>query len=152
MMKVKEILESKKRRGEIISMSVNDDIMKAVKIMVEHDTGSTVVLEQSKMVGMLTFREILRALSEKGTLEGVEVGQIMDSDPAVTTPDDSVDQIRNVMVNHHLRYLPVMTDGELTDVISFYDVARALAKEVDFENRLLKQYIANWPESPEEEG
>jgi len=152
MMKVKEILESKKRRGEIISISANDDVMKAVGIMVENDTGSTVVMEGTKMKGMLTFREILKALSENGSLDGVAVGDIMDNDPAVTTPTDSVDQIRNLMVSRHLRYLPVMSDGALTDVISFYDVARALAKEVDFENRLLKQYIANWPESPEEEG
>jgi CBS domain-containing protein len=151
MMKVKEILESKKRRGELISVSANDDVMKAVKCMSENDTGSTVVMEGSKMVGMLTFREIIKYLAEKGTVEGAEISQIMDDDPVVTTPGDSVDQIRNVMVTRHLRYLPVMEDGDLRDVISFYDVARALAKEVDFENRLLKQYIANWPESSEEE-
>ncbi len=150
-MKVKEVLAAKKRKGEIISVGVSDDVGKAIQIMVEHDTGSTVVMEGRKMVGMLTFRELLKALSEKGTLDSVMIGDIMDEDPGVTTPEDSVDQIRNMMVNRHLRYLPVMTDGELTDVISFYDVARALAKEVDFENRLLKQYISNWPESGEEE-
>lgn len=150
-MKVKEILESKKRRGEIISVGAGDEAIKAVAIMDEHDTGSTVVMEGSKMVGMLTFREILRALAKGGTLDGVTIGDIMDDDPAVTTPEDSVDQIRNIMINRHLRYLPVMEDNKLSDVISFYDVARALAKEVDFENRLLKQYISNWPESAEEE-
>lgn len=150
-MKVREILESKKRRGEIISVRGDDEALRAVAVMDEHDTGSTVVMEGAKMVGMLTFREILRALARNGSLEGVMIADIMDDDPAVTTPEDSVDQIRNIMVNRHLRYLPVMEDNKLSDVISFYDVARALAKEVDFENRLLKQYISNWPESAEEE-
>lgn len=150
-MKVREILESKKRRGEIISVRGDDEALRAVAVMDEHDTGSTVVMEESKMVGMLTFREILRALAKSGSLEGVMIADIMDDDPVVTTPEDSVDQIRSIMVNRHLRYLPVMEDNKLSDVISFYDVARALAKEVDFENRLLKQYISNWPESAEEE-
>ena len=151
-MQVQEILKTKKRRGEILNVAPDSAVMDAVNIMVENDTGSVVVFgEGGKMAGMLTFREVLRAVKQRGgSLDGVTAADIMDTDPGYATPQDSVDQVRNLMTNRHIRYLPVMEEGKLTDIISFYDVARAAAKEADFENRMLKQYIGNWPEADDD--
>ena len=49
------------------------------------------------------------------------------------------------MVENHQRYLPVMDDTTLMGVVSFHDVARAVLEEQSFENRMLKNYIRNWP-------
>lgn len=146
-MKVKNILESKKRRGQILQVGVESPLSDAVKVMVENDTGSVAVYDGDSFVGMLTFREILAALHKNGFAAAAEVscGDVVGRDGICTTPEDSVDQIRNMMTSQHIRYLPVVTDGKLTDVISFYDVARSVAKEVDFENRMLKEYIGDWP-------
>ena len=146
-MKVKDILENKKRRGEILSVRVQDSIIDAVKIMVEHDTGSVAVYDGERFIGMTTFREILVAAHEKGfaAVTGIPCGKLIEKEGHCTTPEDSVDQVRNIMTSQHIRYLPVVQDGKLTDIISFYDVARSVAKAVDFENRMLKEYIADWP-------
>jgi CBS domain-containing protein len=50
------------------------------------------------------------------------------------------------MTELHVRYLPIMEDGRLLGILSVHDVARAALKAASFENRLLKQYIKNWPE------
>lgn len=147
-MKVKDILQNKKRRGEILRVDAKDAASAAVRIMVQNDTGSVAVYDGERFMGMLTFREVLIALERKGfgDAANVECGGLIDEERgACTTPDDSVDQIRNLMTSKHIRYLPVVQDGRLTDVISFYDVARSVAKAADFENRMLKEYIRDWP-------
>ena len=150
-MKVKHILEGKKRRGEIIRVSTTDKVSLAVKIMVEHDTGSVAVYEDATFVGMMTFREVLAATHAKGfaAVDNMACGALVEKAGHCVTQDDSVDQVRNIMTSQHIRYLPVVQDGTLTDVISFYDVARSVAKAVDFENRMLKEYISDWPSNRE---
>ena len=150
-MKVKEILETKRNHGEILKVAASDAIALAVDIMSKNDTGSVAVYNtEGIFVGMLTFREIIKAVNDNaGNIDGVQVDSVLDTEVPCVTQDDSVDQIRNVMINGHHRYLPVVEDGEVIDIISFYDVARAVAKSVDFENRMLKEYIRNWPTDDE---
>ena len=52
---------------------------------------------------------------------------------------------RRMMLQRHARYLPVMEQRTLMGVISFYDVAKAVVDSQDFENRMLKAYIRDWP-------
>ena len=61
-------------------------------------------------------------------------------------PDDTSAALREVMAAQHVRYVPVLENGNLLGVISFHDIAKSVIKEASFENRLLKRYIKNWPE------
>ena len=63
----------------------------------------------------------------------------------VASPNMEMDELRMQMVEHHQRDLPVMDDGVLMGVVSFHDVAKAVLEEQSFENRMLKNYIRNWP-------
>ena len=54
--------------------------------------------------------------------------------------------MRSIMTDQHIRYLPIMENGALIGVLSFHDVAKAVLRAVNFENKLLKQYIKDWPE------
>jgi CBS domain-containing protein len=105
-----------------------------------------VVLEQGRMVGLLTFHELLRALAARGgSLGDARVAEIMQRAPVTATPDMEVNDLRRTMIETSARYLPVMQDGKLLGVISFRDVAKAVLEEQDFENKMLKGYIKNWP-------
>ena len=118
----------------------------AVRTMADQNLGSLVVLEQGRMVGMLTFHELLGALAKRdGALDETKVSEIMVKDPVVATPDMEVNDLRRIMLTSGARYLPVMQDGKLLGVISFRDVAKAVLEEQDFENKMLKGYIKNWP-------
>lgn len=148
MIKVKDILESKKRAGQPLTITDEDTVKEALEVMTRNDTGSVMVVDGAgKLVGMITFREVLVRLHEDPAgCVATPAAKVMLENPDVATPDDSIDQIRSLMTSKHIRYLPVMTGGSLSDVLSFYDVARAVAKESDFENRMLKQYINDWPD------
>ena len=95
---------------------------------------------------MLTFREVIQALVQNGgSLGDVRVEDAMDGQPIVCTPGTEIDEVRRMMLAHHARYMPVMSQQTLMGVISFYDVAKAVVETQDFENRMLKAYIRDCP-------
>jgi CBS domain-containing protein len=141
-MQVQEILRVKGNR--LLCIDPSGQATDAVRTMAKENLGSLVVLERGRMVGMLTFHELLRALAERGgALGDLVVGAIMDPEPVIATPDMEVNDLRRTMLESGARYLPVMKDDRLLGVISFRDVAKAVLEEQDFENRMLKGYIKN---------
>ena len=143
-MQVKEVLRVKGNR--LVSAEPAGRAVEAVSTMAKENLGSLVVMEQGRMVGMLTFHELLRALASRGGALGeLRVGDIMVRDPVTAAPDMEVNDLRRTMLESGARYLPVMQDGRLLGVISFRDVAKAVLEEQDFENKMLKGYIKNWP-------
>jgi CBS domain-containing protein len=143
-MQVKEILRVKGNR--LLSIEPAGRAVDAVSTMAKENLGSLVVLEQGRMVGMLTFHELLQAVAKRsGALGELKVADIMARDPVTAEPDMEVNDLRRTMLESGARYLPVMQDGKLLGVISFRDVAKAVLEEQDFENKMLKGYIKNWP-------
>lgn len=143
-MKVSEILQVK---GDILfTVSPDTPIADAVETMSANDIGSLVVMEYGDLVGMLTFREVIKALhANRGSVGAGTVRKHMDDSPITVTPDTEVNEVRRIMLEKHARYLPVMNARTLLGVISFYDVARAVLEAQSFENRMLKAYIRDWP-------
>ena len=143
-MQVKEILRVKGNR--LLSIEPTDPVLQAVRILADENLGSLVVTDQGRMVGVLTFREIMRALAERrGALGELRVSDIMARDPVTTAPGMEVNELRRTMLESGARYLPVLQEGKLLGVISFRDVAKAVLEEQDFENKMLKGYIKSWP-------
>ncbi|TMH81255.1 MAG: CBS domain-containing protein [Betaproteobacteria bacterium] len=143
-MQVKEVLRVKGNR--LVSADSAGRAVEAVSTMAKENLGSLVVMEQGRMVGMLTFHELLRALASRGGALGeLRVGDIMVRDPVTAAPEMEVNDLRRTMLESGARYLPVIQDGRLLGVISFRDVAKAVLEEQDFENKMLKGYIKNWP-------
>ena len=145
-MLVSEILAIK---GKVLfTIAPNRSIAEAVEIMNEQDVGSLVVFSRGAMVGMLTFRQVLQAVQKGGAdWQALTVDEVMLRDPLAASPNMEMDELRRLMVEHHQRYLPVMEEHTLLGVVSFHDVAKAVLEEQSFENRMLKNYIRNWPAS-----
>jgi CBS domain-containing protein len=143
-MKVSDILRVK--GGTLFSVAPDEPLMRATRLMAEMDIGSLVVMEHGDLVGMLTFREVIKALVENGgSLGETRVRRVMDDAPLTCTPETDLDEVRRMMLQRHARYMPVLEQRALMGVISFYDVARSVVEAQDFENRMLKAYIRDWP-------
>lgn len=144
-MRVRDIL---KLKGDALySIAPQSLLADAVRQMVEHDIGSLVVMQETRMIGLVTFREVLAALDARGGRLGeARVADVMLPDPVCAGPNDTVDHMRATMTEQHIRYLPIVEAGSLLGILSFHDVARAALNQASFENQLLKQYIKNWPE------
>lgn len=148
-MKVSEILKVK---GDILYTVVPDTpILEAVTTMAERDIGSLVVMDGGKLVGILTFREVISTLHKNNGSVGKEtVRSHMLSNPATITPDTDINEVRRLMLEQHARYVPVVEGNTLLGVMSFYDVARAVLEAQSFENKMLKAYIRDWPAEGDE--
>ncbi len=144
-MKIKQILAIK---GAVLyTIAPDKRLADAIAIMSDQDIGSLVCFVGGKMVGMLSFREVLNTVHAHGAAWGdVKVSDVMVADPMTVTPEMQVDELRRLMIDHHVRYLPVTDGAMLMGVISFHDVAKAVLEEQSFENRMLKAYIKDWPE------
>ena len=151
-MSIREILASK-NSGTIYSIAPDSSILAAVTLMGQHDIGSLVVKEGERMVGLLTDRDIVRGLRKANcNLVNTLVREVMVLSPVVGHPDDTPDQVRRMMTDSHISHLPVMDDTGLIGIISFYDVARTALSNVEFENKLLKRYIKDWPTDDSDQG
>ena len=143
-MKVSDILRVK--GGTLFTVSPDQPLAEAVTTMSERDIGSLVVMDHGELTGMLTFREVIQAIvRNNGTLGATLVRTVMDDHPLTCTPETEIDEVRRMMLGRHARYMPVMSQRTLMGVISFYDVAKAVVDGQDFENRMLKAYIRDWP-------
>ena len=150
-MKVSDILRVK--GGTLYTVSPDHGLGDAVSIMSSNDIGSLVVMEHGDLVGMLTFREVIQAVVQNGGSVGQSiVRSVMDDAPLTCTPETEIDEVRRMMLGRHARYMPVITQRTLMGVISFYDVAKAVVDGQDFENRMLKAYIRDWPVDAEPPG
>ncbi|WP_079418565.1 CBS domain-containing protein [Thiomonas intermedia] len=150
-MKVSDILRVK---GHVLfTVPPQASLLQAVQTMAQHDIGSLVVMEHGKLVGLLTFAEVMEAVAEgEGALGGHIVSERMDTHYEVCGPETTLDTLRRTMLDSGTRYIPVMQNDALLGVISFHDVAMAVVREQDFENQMLKAYIRDWPEEDGQAG
>ncbi len=148
-MKVSEILKVK---GNILYTVPPELLLReAIDVMADKDIGSLVVMKGGVVVGMLSFREVMKAVhANKGSVGEDTVGQHMEQDVLSISPDTDINDIRRVMLERHARYVPVLDGSVLLGVMSFYDVARAVFEAQSFENKMLKAYIRDWPSEGEE--
>ncbi|MES3011635.1 MAG: CBS domain-containing protein [Pseudomonadota bacterium] len=143
-MKVIDILRVK--GNTLYTANPDQPLMQAVQLMAEKDIGSLVVMDHGDLVGMLTFREVIQQVVKNGGAIGTTVVRTaMDDAPLTCTSETELDEVRRMMLERHARYMPVMNQRMLMGVISFYDVAKAVVDSQNFENKMLKAYIRDWP-------
>ncbi len=144
-MNASDVLRAK--GNALYTVSPEASLWSAVQTMAEFDIGSVVVMDHGKLAGMLTFREVFRVLqTNDGRVGRGLVREHMDAKPTVVEARTDVNDLRRLMLEHRMRYIPVMDGQALAGVISFHDVARAVLEEQGYENRMLKDYIRDWPQ------
>jgi CBS domain-containing protein len=157
-MKVSDILDLQKH--DLVKLPPTSLLSEAVILMAKKDIGSIVITDSEVCLkGMLTFREVIRVLAKRQeenrsgktpTMSEIKVSEVMNSTPTVTNKEMLIDVLKGLMNNCGERYLPCVENNKVVGVVSFHDVARATLRETDFENKMLKAYIQDWPEdSPE---
>ncbi len=150
-MKVHDILRVK--GNTLYTVQPDEALFSAAQIMADKDIGSLVVMDHGELVGMLTFREVMLCLVKNGGEIGATlVRTAMDDHPLTCTSETELDEVRRMMLDRHARYMPVLNQKMLMGVISLYDVAKAVVDSQNFENKMLKAYIRDWPAEQGEEG
>lgn len=139
-MLLKDILATK--GTEVLSIRPNATMADAVDKMVAHRCGSLVVCDGDLMVGIISERDVLCAISgATETLDQIPVEARMTKDVITGTPDQNVNETMGLMTKNRVRHLPVLDNGVLAGVISIGDVVKAQYQKLEMENHLLMSYI-----------
>jgi len=142
MKKVRDILEVKGRA--VWSIEPAASVFDALKIMAEKEVGALVVLEGSKVVGIISERDyarkvILHGRSSPTTL----VNEIMTTRVAYAQPQQNIDECMAIMTEKRIRHLPVMEENNLLGVISIGDLVKSFITEQQFIIEQLERYITS---------
>jgi len=149
-MKVRSVTKNKGK--PVITLSPGDSLDQAVSLMMEHSIGSILIVESGDLVGILSERDLLRVLHQKQAMwTPIIVKDAMTPNPIVCDPDDSLEEAMNLMVDNNIRHLPMTYKGKLEGMLSITDIVEELLEKAKFENKLLKNYIQNWPDDEEGE-
>lgn len=139
-MLLKEILATK--GTEVLSIEPSATMAEAVDKMVAHRCGSLVVCEGDSMVGIISERDVLRAISGASkTLDQLSVEERMTRNVITGTLDQNINDTMGLMTKNHVRHLPVIDNGRLAGLISIGDVVKAEHQKLAMENHLLMSYI-----------
>jgi len=145
-MKVRAITKNKGK--PVIGLAPSDSLDQAVNLMMEHRIGSLVVMDNDKLVGILSERDLLKVLHQKQAMwTPITVADAMTPEPFVCLPDNTLEEVMTIMVDNNVRHLPVVYEGKLEGMLSITDIVEELLKKAKFENKLLKNYIQNWPDA-----
>jgi CBS domain-containing protein len=104
----------------------DDDLAAAARKMWEQQTGSLLVLEGEDLVGIVTERDVLRAVAT-GTPLDTPVAEVMSKDLITVEPGTSLREAARIMTEKWIRHLPVLEAGRLVGVVSQRDLAGVLA-------------------------
>jgi CBS domain-containing protein len=131
------------RKGkQVQTCTPQETLQQVVEKLVHHNIGSLVVLEGQKMAGIITERDILKCAAAHGAQYGEGlVRDCMTRNPKTVTDDIDLTEVMGIMTEHRIRHLPILTNGELSGMISIGDVVKAQHDELSQENHYLKSYI-----------
>jgi CBS domain-containing protein len=124
------------------SIAPNSTVFDAIKLMAEKNVGALAVVENDKLVGIISERDYTRKVVLQGRMsKETLVGEIMTKDPFTAQPVDSVSECMELMTNKHIRHLPVTESGKIVGLVSLGDLVRRIILTQSAAIDHLEQYI-----------
>jgi CBS domain-containing protein len=137
---VKQLLDQKGR--EVFSIHPDATVFDAIKKMADKNVGSLVVLDDDKLVGIITERHYARKVVLEGRASpATPVQTIMETSVIYAKPQQSVEECMAVMTDKKIRHLPVIENGRLIGIISIGDLVQAIISHQQFTIEQLEFYI-----------
>jgi len=139
-MTVRSILNTKGH--QIMSVEPDAKMTAAIKLLGEKKIGAVLVMSQSRLEGILSERDIVRVLSERGA--GVldePVSSVMTRKVVTCRETDTVAELMETMTTGKFRHLPVVDNGKVVGLISIGDIVKRRVQEYETEQEALRTYI-----------
>lgn len=117
--------------------------------MAEYDIGALLVVDQDRLVGVISERDYARKVILEGkSSKDTKVREIMSGTVYSVQPDQTIDDCMKLMTEKRIRHLPVINEGQLVGVLSIGDVVKAIMTEKEYAIGQLENYITgrySWP-------
>jgi CBS domain-containing protein len=136
-MMIKTILKSK---GDgVITIGVFEPVCDAMRTMVERKIAALVLTDGAEVVGIVSERDILHAISEGGaTILNLPVGHIVTGPLVAVSPIETTKRVMHLMTHSRVRHLPVMENGQLVGIVSVGDIVKYRLEDLEMESNVLR--------------
>jgi CBS domain-containing protein len=114
-------------KRDLVSVAPEDTVGEAAEKMVAEGVGWAIVSDFGNMIGILTERDILRAVAGRTHSSEARVREWMTADPVTAPPDMSAEDALQIMLDRNFRHLPVVEDGRPIGVVSIRHVSAAVS-------------------------
>jgi CBS domain-containing protein len=128
-----------KNKGDaVITISVFESVRDAMDTMVEHKIAALVLTNGAQVIGVVSERDILQAISNRGTaILNAPVGHIVTGPLVAVSPEETVKRVMHLMTHSRIGHLPVMEKGQLVGIVSVGDIVKNRLEELEMESNVL---------------
>lgn len=139
-MRIADVLRSK--GTEVATLEPTATVSQLLAALAEHNIGAMVVMSTEGVAGIVSERDVVRRLDERGPgLVDAPVSEIMTTDVATCTPDETVDHLTVLMTERRIRHVPVVVGRRLVGIVSIGDVVKSRMDELEHTQEQLHAYI-----------
>lgn len=140
-MRINDVLRNKPSQ-EVITILPGASVRELLALLTEHNVGAVIVSSDGVSVdGIVSERDIVRRLHRDDHILEGPVSEIMTSVVQSCEGTATVTELMQIMTEHRVRHVPVLTEGELTGIISIGDVVKHRIAELEFEREQLDHYV-----------
>lgn len=135
MLRVKDIM-----KRNVLVLSKEATIKDALDLMVENSAGSVIILENEKIVGIVTERDILRRVLSQSKSLDTKIKEVMTKNVITISPDEKIEKAAEIMTENKIKKLPVVDGNKLVGIITLTDI---VASGVKLEDAILEE-LSKW--------
>ena len=139
-MSIASILKSK--GGDVVTVRGEAPVHEMLALLHQHRIGAVLIVEDEQPVGVVSERDVVKCLHERGAdILNAKIHDIMSSPVVTVSPDDSIVHAMTMMTDFRVRHLPVMENGRLVGIVSIGDLVKRRIEDAEHEAEQLKTYI-----------
>lgn len=140
-MRISDVLHAK--GFAVVTVEPKTTITALLAQLAEHNVGAAVVLDDDRIAGIVSERDIVRQLHTRGhAMLELAVEEIMTRAVRTCAPEDTLDSVSLTMTELRARHLPVLVDGRLAGIVSIGDVVKTHIAELEHDREQLTAYIS----------
>ena len=113
---------------DLLTVEAGLPVVEVARRMVDRNVGAVLVLEDGRLAGIMTERDLMRAVA-RGLRDDAVVGECMTADPDTVAPDDTIEHAAVLMIHGGYRHLPVVDGDDVVGVISIRDLVQVVVED-----------------------
>ena len=133
----------KKKGHDVWHIAPDASVYDAIHLMAEKAVGALIVMDGSKLAGVISERDYARKIILEGrSSENTKISEVMSAEVITATPDSRIEECMAIMTEHRVRHLPVLEGDEVIGVISLGDLVKYIIAEQRFVIEQMERYIS----------
>ena len=113
---------------DLLTVEAGLPVVAVARRMVDRNVGAVLVLEDGRLAGIMTERDLMRAVA-RGLSDETIVGECMTADPETIAPDDTIEHAAVLMIHGGFRHLPVVDGDNVVGVLSIRDLVQVVVED-----------------------